>query len=111
MSDYYTTLGINRDASEDEIKKAYRKLAMKNHPDKVPTNATQEQRDEATKTFQKISEAYEVLSDKEKRQRYDLGDNLQNDFNAARAEDIFAQFFGNKFNSFNVNNGFPSGVN
>ena len=65
--DYYQTLGISRDASTEEIRKAYRKLAMKSHPDRFP----EDQRDEAEKTFRQVSEAYEVLSDPEKRKKYD----------------------------------------
>jgi molecular chaperone DnaJ len=63
--DYYETLGVGRDAGEDEIKKAYRKLAMKHHPDRNPGDAGAEAR------FKEISEAYEVLSDPEKKQKYD----------------------------------------
>ncbi|MDY0111570.1 MAG: molecular chaperone DnaJ [Candidatus Syntrophosphaera sp.] len=63
--DYYEVLGVSRDATEDEIKKAYRKLAMKYHPDKNPDNK------EAEEKFKEASEAFEVLSDKEKRQLYD----------------------------------------
>lgn len=66
-SSHYETLGIKKDATESEIKKAYRALAMKWHPDK----ATEKDRDEATKQFQKISEAYEVLSNKDQRRQYD----------------------------------------
>lgn len=63
--DYYDVLGVNRDAGQDEIKKAYRKLAMKYHPDKNPENK------EAENKFKEASEAYGVLSDTQKRQRYD----------------------------------------
>lgn len=59
--DYYKTLGVNRNASPDEIKKAYRKLAGQHHPDKGGDTAT----------FQKIQEAYETLSDPQKRQQHD----------------------------------------
>lgn len=69
--DYYETLGIKRDASDAEIKSAYRKLARKYHPD---VNKTKE----AEEKFKDINEAYEVLGDKNKRQRYDsLGANWQ----------------------------------
>lgn len=64
--DYYKVLGVNRDASDGDLKKAYRKLAVKWHPDK---NA--DKKEEAAKRFKEINEAYEVLSDKEKRAVYD----------------------------------------
>lgn len=63
--DYYKTLGISKDASAEEIKTAYRKLARKYHPDLNPNNA------EAVKLFQQLNEANEVLSDPEKRKKYD----------------------------------------
>jgi len=63
--DYYKILGLNRTADEAEIKKAYRKLAMKYHPDHAKGDKAAEEK------FKKISEAYAVLSDKEKRQEYD----------------------------------------
>ncbi len=63
--DYYEVLGVSRDASKDEIKKAYRKLAMKYHPDKNPGDK------EAEEKFKEAAEAYSVLSDDEKRKKYD----------------------------------------
>jgi curved DNA-binding protein len=63
--EYYKILGVEKNATADEIKKAYRKLALKYHPDKNPDNA------EAEAKFKKISEAYAVLSDEKKRQEYD----------------------------------------
>ena len=65
-NDYYATLGVARDASADEIKRAYRRLARELHPDVNPDPATQER-------FKEVTAAYEVLSDPEKRQMYDLG--------------------------------------
>jgi DnaJ-class molecular chaperone len=63
--DYYNSLGVNRDASADDIQKAYRRLARKYHPDVNPDDAT------AKKKFQEIQKAYEVLNDTEKRELYD----------------------------------------
>lgn len=60
--DYYAILGVSRDASQDELKKAYRKKAIRWHPDKNPDNL-----EEANEKFKDISEAYEVLSDSQKR--------------------------------------------
>jgi curved DNA-binding protein len=70
--DYYKILGVNKSASEKEIKSAYRKLARKHHPDLNPNNA------EAEKQFKQLNEANEVLSDPEKRKKYDkYGENWQ----------------------------------
>ena len=64
VSDHYDTLGVTREASQDEIKRAYRKLARELHPDVNP---------EAEDRFKEVAAAYEVLSDPQRRQRYDLG--------------------------------------
>lgn len=77
--DYYSILEINRDATEEEIKKSYRRLSKKYHPDANPGNA------DAEKRFKDISEAYAVLGDRKKRQEYDEK-NLQSH--------QFEQFFG-----------------
>src|SRR6201993_2845430 len=63
--DYYETLGVKREASDDEIKKAYRKLARQHHPDRNPGDKQAETR------FKEVQDAYDVLSDKTKRAQYD----------------------------------------
>src|SRR2546426_5937934 len=63
--DYYEVLGVNRDADEESIKKAYRRLAMKHHPDRNPDNP------KAEELFKEAKEAYEVLTDANKRAAYD----------------------------------------
>lgn len=68
--DFYKILGVERDATDNEIKKAYRKLAIVHHPDKNPDDA------DAADKFKEIGEAYETLSDPEKRARYDSGEDL-----------------------------------
>jgi len=100
--DYYEVLGVSKGAPQDEIKKAYRKMAIKYHPDKNPDDPQAEEK------FKEAAEAYEVLSNPEKRQRYDqfghqgLGGN--SGFGGGmNMEDIFSQFgdiFGGGFDSF-----------
>ena len=97
--DYYDILGVSKTASADEIKKAYRKLAIKYHPDKNPGNK------EAEEKFKEISQAYEVVSNPEKRRQYDqLGHDAYTNaghgggaYDSRRAQDIFSQFFGGGF--------------
>ena len=89
--DYYDVLGVKKDATDAEIKKAYRKLALKWHPDKNPDNKA-----EAEEKFKKINEAYSVLSDKNKRYQYDHG-GMNFDFSGGfDPNDIFKDFFGGK---------------
>ncbi|KAL0488638.1 DnaJ [Acrasis kona] len=91
--DYYKILGVSRNSSDEDIKKSFRKLAMKNHPDKH----TGDSRKEAEEKFKEITQAYEVLSDPQKRQGYDLyGEEGvgQHDHSSQHAEDIFNMFFG-----------------
>jgi len=85
--DYYKILGVDKNASIDEIKKSYKKLALKWHPDKNPNNF-----EEAEKKFKEISRAYEVLSNSEKRTQYDFTGNTES-FIFTNPEDIFQSFF------------------
>lgn len=94
--DYYETLGINKDASEEEIKKAYRKLAMKHHPDRNPDNPKSEEH------FKEVKEAYEMLSDDQKRAAYDQYGHAgveqgAGGFNSAGFGDAFGDIFGDIF--------------
>jgi curved DNA-binding protein len=101
--DYYQILGLKKDASEEEIKKAYRKLAMKYHPDHTKGDKAAEEK------FKKISEAYAVLSDKEKRKEYDTfgAEGFRQRFSQ---EDIFRGFdFGDVFREFGFGGDFFSG--
>jgi curved DNA-binding protein len=84
--DYYQVLGVDKKASAEEIKKAYRKLAGKWHPDKNPNNKAAEEK------FKKISEAYAVLSDPEKRQNYDNFGSADQFREQYSQEDIFRGF-------------------
>jgi len=120
MADYYAVLKVTRGAQEDELKKAYRKLAMRWHPDKNPDD-----KENAENKFQEIAEAYEVLSDKEKRAIYDQygeeglrngvpdGDGgVRGGFEASvDAQAIFGSFFGtaNPFADFGFGDTMPFG--
>jgi len=84
--DYYNVLGVDKKTSGDEIKKAYRKLALKYHPDKNPGNKTAEEQ------FKKISEAYAVLGDSEKRKQYDSFGSQEAFNRSFSQEDIFRGF-------------------
>ncbi len=100
--DYYELLGVERNASADDIKRAYRKAAMKYHPDRNPDDP------EAEDQFKQCAEAFEVLSDADKRQRYDqfghegLRGSGVHDFAGMKVTDIFSMFedlFGDQFGS------------
>jgi len=91
--DYYDILGVSKDCSTKDIKKAYRKLALKWHPDKNKGNEK-----EAQEKFKKIAEAYSVLSDPDKRKQYDNPSSGFDfgDFGFQNAESIFKAFFGDE---------------
>jgi len=101
--DYYKILGINKNASDDDIKKAYRKMARKFHPDVNPDDK------EAHKKFQQVNEANEVLSDPEKRKKYDkYGKDWQHgeQYEQARQSQQRSQPFGGGFEGFDGGGGF-----
>ena len=94
--DYYEILGLKKDADEKEIKKEYRKLAKKYHPD------TNQGNKEAELRFKEVTEAYEVLSDPEKKKMYDSGGNVEFEGNM---DDIFSDLFGSHFREFGWHDG------
>lgn len=87
MADHYETLGVAREATQEEIKKAYRRLARELHPDVNPS-------EEASERFKSVTHAYDVLSDPQERQKYDMGGN---DAFGGGFGDIFNTFFGGGF--------------
>lgn len=101
MSSYYDVLGVSKSSSNDDIKKAYKKMCLKWHPDKNPDKV-----EEAKVEFQKIQEAYEVLSNEEKRTIYDKHGKagLEQQGHSMDANDFFSNLFGggNPFMQFNV---------
>lgn len=107
MENYYETLGVNENASMGDIKKAYRNLQMKYHPDKNPGNV------EANKMTQKINEAYEILGDEQKKNEYDMrrknpfmkGMQMGGGGMEVPMDDIFSMFFGGRGGM----RGFPGG--
>jgi len=105
--DFYEVLGVNQDASEEEIKKAYRKLAMKYHPDRNPDNPSAEEK------FKEAKEAYEILSDAQKRAAYDqyghAGVDPQAGFGGGQGFGNFSDAFGGIFDEIFGNRGGHSG--
>lgn len=95
---YYEILDVPNTCTDEDLKKAYRKLALQWHPDKCTDPKAQEK-------FQEISQAYSVLSDKEQRARYDRGGYSDVPSSGLDAEDVFSHFFNgfDGFNGFNVN--------
>ena len=91
MKNYYEILGVSKDSTQEEIKKSYRKLSLKYHPDKNP---------EGEEKFKEIAEAYDTLGDEQKRRQYDNGGmNLEDMFSGGgNPFDMFGDFFGRGFN-------------
>ena len=100
MTNYYDILNVNKNSNKEEIKNAYKKLAMKYHPDKNMNN-----KEEAEKKFKEVAEAYEILSDDKKKYEYDNGRKIV--LNNHNPFDIFSHMFNDRNifnnNEFNVN--------
>jgi len=97
MKDYYEILGVSREATADDIKKAFRQLAMKYHPDRNPDNKDAEEK------FKEINEAYSCLSDPQKRSHYDrfgTAEGMGGNYSGAGFGDIFEDIFGDFFGNF-----------
>ena len=102
--DYYEILGLAKGSSEDEIKKAYRQLASKYHPDKITGADGSPEKKQAEEKFKEVKEAYETLSDVDKRQQYDIHGHTDDSFHQpqwshrtsghpAQFEEMFKSFF------------------
>lgn len=97
LPDLYEVLGIKPDAPQDEIKKQYRKIASENHPDAIGQINDEDERQKRVERFRKANEAYEILSDNERRRKYDESVRLSNTARGAEGDsvfDLFNQVFG-----------------
>lgn len=120
MEDYYKVLGVEENASQDDIKKAYRKLSLLHHPDKNPGNT------EAEAKFKNINEAYQVIGDEDERKKYEMGkrnpfgniggnSHMPPNAHHVNPNDLFKMFFGSGgegmpgMGVFGGMNGFPGG--
>ncbi|XP_064466243.1 dnaJ homolog subfamily C member 7-like isoform X5 [Ornithodoros turicata] len=108
--DYYKVLGVPKNATEDDIKKAYRKRALLHHPDRH-SNASDDMKREQEKKFKELGEAYNILSDPKKRTRYDNGFDLDDSDGMGSEVDphVFQAFFGGPGGFFPGGNSFQSG--
>ncbi|KAJ9472300.1 DnaJ-like protein subfamily C member 3-like protein [Diplonema papillatum] len=117
--DYYAILGVKKTSSEKEIKKAYRQLAMKFHPDKVDTASMDEgEKEKVMQKFRDISDSHQILTNEEKRRRYDLGEDVEDDHHGGGQHHGGNPFFfqqrhggGGGGNNFRFNQGGQGGFN
>ena len=103
--DYYKILGVDKDVNAEDLKKTYRKLALKYHPDKNQGDKKAEEK------FKEISEAYEILSDPKKRERYDMGGDIGFNFEGFDPVNIFSSVFGREFGTSGFGNMNMGGFN